>query len=137
MFSYILTFQQIHKYFSAIATKLKAKYSDYQCNCTLLLHFNHSYVTAENDANIVQPCYPYKHYKVQLSGQHLGYSFSTAYEMSKSLSFCWDSLNGKPLTQCALRCYKLRNTKRKQVKRKMSSKYCKILDFYKLESCQC
>lgn len=63
-FSYILTFQQIQKYFSAIATKLRAKDAHYLCNCTLLLHFNHSCVTTENDANIVQACYPYKSYKV-------------------------------------------------------------------------
>lgn len=62
--SYILTFQQIQKYFSAIATKLRANYAHYLCNCTLLLHFNHDCGTAENDANIVQARYPYKSYKI-------------------------------------------------------------------------
>lgn len=63
-FSYVLTFQQIHKYFSATATKLRVNDAHYLCNCNLLLHFNHPCVTAENDANIVQACYPYKFYKV-------------------------------------------------------------------------
>lgn len=102
--SYILTFQQIQKHFSTIATKLRAKDAHYLCNCTLLLHLNHFCVTAENNANIVA-ILPQQHIKCLNSIAPLTFSYTIC---SISICFCWDSLTDKPPQ---LGCSNIINTK--------------------------